>query len=737
MKRFISTLVMTILCVNMLFTLSSCLPVSYPTYPTYEISDDGYWIIDGVKTDISAKGETGERGPKGDTGAQGPQGEAGERGTDGTDGIDGKSAYQLAVEHGYKGTEAEWLASLTGRAGQDGADGKDGVNGINGKDGIDGENGKTPTFRVCNGILQWKYEDDIVWIDLINLENNQTSAKEPKEDYGFGEFVALDSLELAETIEHNGTKTLKYKIGTMYYVPISYGFIQQIHPNTQLTLGYSLSETTETSIERGISRTESVSFDITVSGELEFEITGNYKDKNDNNNEHGNGSGAEMGLGFTVGSEISTEHMYNYIQTKSNMEQFSGSYIVNATEENVGQYCRIALVTNVDYYVCYRYDVFDPDNTVIQYTMTECQMLGDDYQFIAKLQFSDDGRFEEPVNDPTLFDVEVDQSKLISDGLFDISRVVEYKGQYIDHDVITLGELGIEDCVLWSEIQSIGQLFGHSKYSIANRNIPMDMKLSYSFTYNKERNAAADMRVVVTNGVLPKFNTRDIDTIDDIIDVLDSQVGILADKTFTIPLGNRKKDTVFTVDDIEIPFDKMGETFYVYLLNLSEGTIEIKDHVYSYTLTPNLERLSQSSIYANVSSKLVVNDGESAKSTVSFTNSPDVTIEELSSLGFNKLNVTLSFDCSKKGSMPPILKIVDSGDNVICTPDITYSNSSFTTSMQNSVMSSSATVTFSIDLASMENMDLSLVWSCLGLAGTTGSKYVSISNLEVTAYFSK
>jgi hypothetical protein len=81
--------------------------------------------------------------------------------------------------------------------------------------------------------------------------------------------------------------------------------------------------------------------------------------------------------------------------------------------------------------------------------------------------------------------------------------------------------------------------------------------------------------------------------------------------------------------------------------------------------------------------------------------------------------------------MPPILKIVDSGDNVICTPDITYSNSSFTTSMQNSVMSSSATVTFSIDLASMENMDLSLVWR----AGTAGSKYVSISNLKVTAYF--
>lgn len=711
MKRFISTLIIAVICVNMLFTLSSCVTASYPTY---EISDDGYWIIDGIKTDISAKGETGERGPQGDAGAQGPKGDAGENGTDGIDGIDGKSAYQLAVEHGYNGTESEWLASLIGRAGQDG---------INGKDGVDGENGKTPTFRVYNGILQWKYEEDIVWIDLINLENDQDSSKEAKEDYGFGEFVVLDNIELAETIEHNGTKTLKYKIGTMYYVPISYGFIQQIHPNTELTLGYSLSETTETGIERGMSRTESVSLDITLSGELDFSIDDDI--------------GTEVGLGITAGLERSVEHMYNYIQTKSNMEQFSGSYTVYATDENVGKYCRIALVTNVDYYVCYRYDLFDPDNTVIQYTMTECQMLGDDYQFIAKLQFSDDGRFEEPDVDSTLFDVEIDKSKLVEDGLFDISRVVEYKGQYIDHDVITLGEFGIEDCVLWSEIQSVVQFFGHSKYSITNRNIPMDMKLSYSFTCNKERNAAADMRVVVTNGVLPSFNTRDIDTIDDIIDVLDSQVGILADKTFTIPLGNRNKDTVFAVDDIEIPFDEMGETFYVYLFNLSEGTIEIKDHVYSYTLTPNIEKLSQTSMYANTSSTLVVNDGKSAKSTVSFTNLPDVTIEELASLGFNKLNVTLSFDCSKKGSLPPLLTIVDSNNNVICTPDITYSNSSFATSMQNSVMSSSATATFSIDLASIENIDLMLVWSCLGATGTTGTKYVSISSIEATAYFSK
>ena len=31
--------------------------------------------------------------------------------------LDGKSAYQIAVENGFEGTEEEWLASLEGPAG--------------------------------------------------------------------------------------------------------------------------------------------------------------------------------------------------------------------------------------------------------------------------------------------------------------------------------------------------------------------------------------------------------------------------------------------------------------------------------------------------------------------------------------------------------------------------------------------------------------------------------------------
>ena len=52
---------------------------------------------------------------------------------EGGSGTAGKSAYEIAVDNGFVGTETEWLESLKGA---DGADGKDGTNGKNGENGI-------------------------------------------------------------------------------------------------------------------------------------------------------------------------------------------------------------------------------------------------------------------------------------------------------------------------------------------------------------------------------------------------------------------------------------------------------------------------------------------------------------------------------------------------------------------------------------------------------------------------
>ena len=58
-------------------------------------------------------------------------------------GKDGKSSYEIAVEHGFVGTETEWLESLKGVDGKDGVNGKDGCDGRNGVDGLPGKDGKS------------------------------------------------------------------------------------------------------------------------------------------------------------------------------------------------------------------------------------------------------------------------------------------------------------------------------------------------------------------------------------------------------------------------------------------------------------------------------------------------------------------------------------------------------------------------------------------------------------------
>lgn len=95
-----------------------------------EKGDPGEQGVPGEKGETGEKGEPGAKGDPGEKGEPGAPGKDGADGVDGHDGADGKSAYLLAVEHGYSGSESEWLASLKGEKGDTGAAGKDGFSPI-------------------------------------------------------------------------------------------------------------------------------------------------------------------------------------------------------------------------------------------------------------------------------------------------------------------------------------------------------------------------------------------------------------------------------------------------------------------------------------------------------------------------------------------------------------------------------------------------------------------------------
>lgn len=94
----------------------------------------------GIQGIQGVPGNDGAQGPQGDPGADGPQGPQGDPGSDGAD---GESAYQVAVDEGFSGTEVEWLASLVGPKGDTGDQGLQGIQGVKGDTGDTGPKGDT------------------------------------------------------------------------------------------------------------------------------------------------------------------------------------------------------------------------------------------------------------------------------------------------------------------------------------------------------------------------------------------------------------------------------------------------------------------------------------------------------------------------------------------------------------------------------------------------------------------
>lgn len=147
------------------------------------VGTESEWLesLRGKDGAVGPQGEQGSPGADGQPGKNGEQGSPGVDGRDGLDGTNGKSAFEIAVENGFVGTEAEWLESLKGK---DGADGKDGAVGPQGEQGPPGKDGVTPDMSEYP--TKADYED---------LQRILQSLKDSTMDYIIGLTNRCDSLD--------------------------------------------------------------------------------------------------------------------------------------------------------------------------------------------------------------------------------------------------------------------------------------------------------------------------------------------------------------------------------------------------------------------------------------------------------------------------------------------------------------------------------------------------------------
>ncbi len=118
---------------------------------TPEIGLDGYWYIGGVNTGVLAEGQ------------------------DGAPGADGDSAYQIAVNNGFVGTEAEWLASLVGADGTsphiDATTGNWFIGTTDTGVKAAGTDGREVAMRENAGWVEWQYVGDAAWTQLYQPQS--------------------------------------------------------------------------------------------------------------------------------------------------------------------------------------------------------------------------------------------------------------------------------------------------------------------------------------------------------------------------------------------------------------------------------------------------------------------------------------------------------------------------------------------------------------------------------------
>lgn len=104
-----------------------------PVTPLSQFTDnDSFVIVDDEKSRLLPRPtlltwvQQNVQGEKGEQGVAGINGANGQDGLNGQDGTNGLSAYQVAVNNGFVGTEAQWLASLKGVKGDAGNNGNNG-----------------------------------------------------------------------------------------------------------------------------------------------------------------------------------------------------------------------------------------------------------------------------------------------------------------------------------------------------------------------------------------------------------------------------------------------------------------------------------------------------------------------------------------------------------------------------------------------------------------------------------
>jgi len=160
--------------------------------------------------------------------------EIGMSGPQGATGADGKSAYELAVDNGFVGTEQEWLDSIEGVEGPAGPTGSTGATGPAGPTGATGSTGATgATGATGPGVAAGGSTDQIL-AKSSGTDYATTWIDKPKVSYAHNQSATSDTWTITHNLGYNPNVVVKDSAGNIIEGDISY------NDTSSLTITFSV-----------------------------------------------------------------------------------------------------------------------------------------------------------------------------------------------------------------------------------------------------------------------------------------------------------------------------------------------------------------------------------------------------------------------------------------------------------------------------------------------------------------
>ncbi len=576
-------------------------------------------------------------------------------------------------------------------------------------------NNATPITKNMSLVAMWEEKDKAI------IEENLFYNYEEKEVY-----------EIESKSFSSNNIIYKYLLGTLYNVPISYGEAKQMY-GSSVQLSFEKGNIQETTVEHALEKASTIGYETFEQTEYNggFHI-GQFLDL-----------GANKTFGNTEIKSTTTSEVISSAKSEANSISDGVTYTIENTKDTIGNYYRIVLVLDINYYAYVKYNALN-DKMEIYITIEQ----SNNYKTTLEKSIDKNGNFSSiDVDFDKIFDLsKFSRSKLEQDGMFteimknyNLNAMKEYEqsGKVWSEKFSNLFEIYAPFNAFYVPF-NYNEIFGMNLSDIKKVGLYDSMSLMLKFDYKCNTLGGGDLRIFLSNDIsfLNNDGTIIVDAFNNINEMYSVSISCPSDEV------REEKRAKLTIDNLLL--NNTTNEFYIIIYSESgmrASEFEISNVSIEGTIHTNEDLLDKNFAYERKEEK--TSKGEDLFTNPSFDVYDKIDFSTLTAdrfnlykiLGYTKIELSFTFVCSHSKYGNFLWGIYDQkGGNLFPNLEYSYENKYFDNTLDS--ITTTCTGTITIDMDTILNNSIYFIWQC-GLFNTVNSGTTSTSNLQVQISFIK